>query len=172
MQDWRNSMQGNSSSLLGQTPTPADHSQPDIMYGPEGPSSFTMDQEAEPPMVHPAELPAETRHMGAEHDASASDSNNDQSSGEDPGAVLHHGGTLIVAPPSVVKLVWAPELASKVQCLQRGSPSPPTYPSTPPLITGDVINQRPPDLLSSLLHKAQGLKELAVLEMRAQLCSL
>lgn len=130
MQDWRNSMQGDHSSLLGQTATPADQPQPDMVYGPEGPSSFTMNQEAELTLVHPAELPAESVQISAEQEASASGANSDQGSREDPGAFWHHGGTLIVAPPSVVKLVWAPELASKVQCPQRGSPN---LPSPPPL---------------------------------------
>ena len=120
LQDWRSSMQGDNSSTLEQRmPTSADDPQPDIVYGPEGPSSFTMDQEAELPLVHPAELPGETPQTAPKQEACASGSNNGDGSAEDQETFLHHGGTLIVAPPSVVKLVWAPELASKVQCPQE-----------------------------------------------------
>lgn len=114
-------MQAGDSSLLGQRiPTPTDHPQPDIVYGPEGSSSFTMDQKAELPLAHAAELPGEILQTGAEQEAAASGSNDGQGSGEDPAAFLHHGGTLIIAPPSVVKLVWAPELSSKVHCPREG----------------------------------------------------
>lgn len=113
LQEWRSIMQGDKSSFHGQdkgTPTFFNSPQPDIMYCPEGPSSFTSE--------HEAEQPPGTVSTGAVWQGYASDASNVEGSGGNTDTPLHHGGTLIVAPPSVVNFVWAPELVSKVLCCE------------------------------------------------------
>lgn len=107
LQEWRSSIADSSPSLLGHEASPArdtEGTQPDIIYGPEGAASCTMD---------PVELLGDRVHIGVGQRASASGASMD-ASGKETASSEQHGGTLVVAPPSVVKAVWARELASKV----------------------------------------------------------
>ena len=131
LQDWRGSIESDSSSLLAQDdrPSPLEGLESDVIYGPEGASSFTMDQAALP-IGHSAEMARDILDSGVGQQASAGDASSSSGGGEE----LEPGGTLIVAPPSVVKLVWASELASKVLLATQGLPLPlpPALPALSP----------------------------------------
>lgn len=103
---WRGSIAGGDSSLLSQhqrCPAGLEGSQLDSIHGPEDCDSFIMDS---------PHLPRGTP-TDVVQQASASDASTD-GGGEEAASFEQHGGTLVVAPPSVVKAVWARELASKV----------------------------------------------------------
>ena len=107
LQGWRSSLTGDDPSRLGhyqESLSAPEGTQIDRIHGPEGLDSFVMD---------PPELPRDSVGSHLQQQASASgDSTN--GNGEEAASFQQHGGTLVVAPPSVVKAVWARELASKV----------------------------------------------------------
>lgn len=103
MQGWRSRIAGGDLSLPGQCERWPAGTQLDSIYGPEGSASFVMDS---------PHLPTCT-HTDVVQQASASDASTD-GAGEEAESFEQLGGTLVVAPPSVVKAVWARELASKV----------------------------------------------------------
>ncbi|KAL3158216.1 hypothetical protein ABBQ38_010470 [Trebouxia sp. C0009 RCD-2024] len=100
---WRSRIAGGDLSLPGQCERWPAGTQLDSIYGPEGSASFVMDS---------PHLPTCT-HTDVVQQASASDASTD-GAGEEAESFEQLGGTLVVAPPSVVKAVWARELASKV----------------------------------------------------------